>query len=96
MRFPPAHQTVDRGHGRIERRTIQTAPVPGGVGFPGARQVLVCARHVTGLDGSRPRTEVAYGITSHDATGAGPARLLELVRGQWHIEICQADCAYGM
>ena len=56
------------------------------IDFPGARQVLVLTRHVTGPDGSQPRTDVAYGITSHDAAAAGPAQLLELVRGQWHIE----------
>ena len=94
--FPPAHQTVDRGHGRIERRTIQTAAVPDTVRFPHARQVLVLTRQVTALDGSRPRTEVVYGITSLDACRADPARLGVLVRGQWQIEICQADCACGM
>jgi len=84
--FPPAHRTVDRGHGRIERRTIQTAPVPDMVRFPGARQVLVLTRHVTALDGCRPRTEVVDGITSLDAEHASPARLGVLVRGQWQIE----------
>jgi predicted transposase YbfD/YdcC len=84
--FPPAHRTVDRGHGRIERRTIQTAPVPDMVRFPGARQVLVLTRQVTALDGSRPRTEAVYGITSLDAEHASPARLGVLVRGQWQIE----------
>jgi len=57
-----------------------------GIDFPGARQVLVLTRHVTDLDGGNPRTDVAYGITSHDAAAAGPAQLLELVRGQWQIE----------
>jgi hypothetical protein len=32
--FPPAHHSVDRGHGRIEHRTIQTASPPAGVRFP--------------------------------------------------------------
>jgi len=60
--------------------------VPDTVRFPHARQVLVLTRHVTALDGSRPRTEVCYGITSLDACRADPARLGVLVRGQWHIE----------
>jgi predicted transposase YbfD/YdcC len=94
--FLPAHRTVDRGHGRIERRTIQTAPVPDTVRFPYARQVLVLTRQVTALDGSSPRTEVVYGITSLDAECADPARLADWIRGHWGIEICQADCAYGM
>ena len=82
--FPPAHTTVDRGHGRIERRSLHAAPAR--TTFPGARQVLVLTRHVTGLKGGKPRTEVADGITSLDACRAGPARLGVLVRGQWQIE----------
>ncbi len=80
------HQTVDRGHGRIERRTIQVAPVPAGLRFPYAKQVLVIQRHTTDLSGGRPRTEVCYAITSLDAARAGPARLGVLARGQWQIE----------
>ncbi len=53
-------------------------------------------RHVTDLNGGKPRTEVCYAITSLDACRATPARLGVLVRGQWQIEICQAGCAYGM
>ena len=86
VRFPPAHQTVDRGHGRIGQRSIQTAPVPASVRFPRARQVFVLTRHVTDLAGGHPRTEVAYGITSLEAAQAAPARLGALVRGQWEIE----------
>jgi predicted transposase YbfD/YdcC len=84
--FPPAHTSVDRGHGRIERRSLQAAPAPATIGFPGARQVLVLTRHVTDLEGGKPRTEVCYGITSLDACRADPARLGVLVRGQWQIE----------
>jgi predicted transposase YbfD/YdcC len=56
--FPPAYHTVDRGHGRIEHRTIQTAPAPAGVRFPYAAQVLVLDRHTTDLAGHtlRPRS----------------------------------------
>jgi len=66
------------------------------VRFPYAAQVLVLDRHTTDLAGHTLRTEVAYAITSLHATRAGPARLRGLARGQWQIEICQADCAYGM
>lgn len=60
--------------------------MPEGVCFPGARQVLVIVRTVTRLDGSRPRTEVVYGITSLDAARGSPRRLLRLVRDHWRIE----------
>jgi Transposase DDE domain len=85
-RFPPAHRTVDRGHGRIEQRSIQTAPVPSGVRYPYAAQLLVLQRHVTDLTGGRARTEVCYGVTSLDPARADPARLAALVRGHWQIE----------
>ncbi len=64
------HQTVDRGHGRIEHRRVHTAPVPAGTWFPHAKQVLVIQRHTTDLSGGHPRTEVAYAITSLDAARA--------------------------
>jgi len=70
----------------VTRRTIRTTPVPAGVRFPHAKQVLVLDRHTTDLAGGHPQTEICYGITSLDAARAGPARLASLVRGQWTIE----------
>lgn len=84
--FPPPRTETDRGHGRIERRTIRTAPLPASVRFPHAAQVLELQRHTTDLTGGALRTEVAYGITSLAAARAGPARLGALVRGHWEIE----------
>ena len=44
-------------------------------------------RHVTQLDGSRPRHETVYGITSISGTDPKTAkRLLAEVRGHWTIE----------
>jgi len=84
--FPPPSVTVDRGHGRVERRTVRAAPVPAQVRFPHAEQVFVVDRHVTDLSG-RPRfTEVAYGVTSLTGERACAARLGGLLRGQWSIE----------
>jgi hypothetical protein len=37
-----------------------------------------------------------YAVTSLPFEQARPARLADLLRGHWAIEICQADCAYGM
>jgi predicted transposase YbfD/YdcC len=84
--FSPAHQTVDRGHGRVEHRTIRTAPIPSSVRFPHAAQVFVVQRHVTDPTGRTRHTEVAYGITSLDAARGGPQRLTALARGHWEIE----------
>jgi hypothetical protein len=36
-----------------------------------------------------------YALISLTAAQASLARLADWIRGQWGIEICQADCAYG-
>jgi predicted transposase YbfD/YdcC len=72
--FPPPDTRVDRGHGRVEHRTVRAAPAGDGVSFPGVRQVVEILRHVTDLDGSNPRTTVEYGVTSLDAERAGAGR----------------------
>jgi hypothetical protein len=75
---------------------VRAAPVPSTVRFPFAAQVVVVDRHTTDLAGRPLRTEVAYAVTSLGPSEADAARLGRLLRGHWEIEICQADCAYGM
>jgi hypothetical protein len=36
---PIAHREIDRGHGRVTTRTIQTLPAPPGLPFPHVNQV---------------------------------------------------------
>ena len=64
----------DRGHGRIERRTIRVAPADDSL-FPGARQAFRLRRDTGGLDGVWTSKEIVYGITSLPADLAGPAQL---------------------
>jgi hypothetical protein len=56
------------------------------VGFPYATQAWCIVREVFNLDGSARSCETVYGLTSMSAGKAGPARLLDLARGQWGIE----------
>src|ERR687898_1707642 len=79
--FPPPSVTVDRGHGRLERRTVRVAPMPEQVGFPHAEQVLVADRHVSDLAGGSGSTEVAYAVTSLSFKRADAARLGGLLGG---------------
>ena len=80
-------QTVDKGHGRVEQRTLTASSQPSqtldwpylGQVFPLERQVYVCR---TG----QARSETVYGLSSLPALEASPARLLELTRGHWSIE----------
>jgi hypothetical protein len=83
---PVTHATTDRGHGRIETRTIQVLDAPGDLPFPHVNQAYLIERHVTALDGTPLSGVAALGVTSLDATRAGPAVLAGLVRGQWAIE----------
>jgi predicted transposase YbfD/YdcC len=83
---PVSHEAAGRGHGRICTHTIQVLGAPQNLPFPHVSQVYLIERHVTALDGT-PLSEVAaLGVTSLDATRAGPGTIAGLVRGQWAIE----------
>lgn len=85
--FPPEYVTKDKGHGRIEIRTIQTSTVLNDyITFPHVEQVFRVKRITYNLVGKLLRTETAYGITSMSPKKADAARLLKLNRGHWCIE----------
>jgi predicted transposase YbfD/YdcC len=69
---PVAHAATDRGHGRIETRTIQLMDAPGDLPFPHVSQAYLIERHVTALDGAPVSDIAALGVTSLDATRASP------------------------
>ncbi len=80
-------RTVDIGHGRIEQRTITTSEALVGYSdWPGLAQVFELGRHVITQKTAKERAEVVYGVTSLSPERATPGRVLELVRGHWHIE----------
>ena len=85
--FPPLYRETEKGHGRIEQRTIQTSTeLRGRSLFPHLEQAFRLERTTSGLDGRPLRHEVVYGVTSCLPEEAGEARLLHLVRDQWTIE----------
>lgn len=80
-------RTIDKGHGRWERRTlITTTALNDYLRWPGVAQVLcrVCRRihERTG----QVESEITYGITSLPPELAGPAQLAQIWRGHWTIE----------
>ena len=80
-------ETLDLGHGRIEQRRLQTSPVLVGYSqWPGLAQVFQLERQVIIKRTGEVREEVVAGVTSLAPERADAARLLALVRGQWHIE----------
>jgi len=90
--FPPQHETVDKGHGRIEIRRIWTSTeLNKYLDFPHVGQVARIERITTDLNGNvvkgrKGTVEQCFVVTSLEADKADPARLLALNRGHWDIE----------
>lgn len=83
-------KTTNYGHGRLEKRTIQTSSLLNDyVDWPGVGQVYRLERHFDWLRQGKvykSSHEVEYGITSLPPDLASPARLLYLRRQHWGIE----------
>ena len=75
----------DRGHGRVERRTIRVAPTDDTL-FPGAAQAFRLRRDTGALDGVLEHKEIVYGVTSLPAGLAGPEHLNYDERRHWVVE----------
>jgi hypothetical protein len=84
-RIPVLDRTCDRGHGRVERRTLKAVTVHH-FGFPHAAQVIQVTRKFGDLRTRRWRTVTVYAITSLTFEQASPARLADYIRGHWAIE----------
>lgn len=79
-------RTVEKGHGRLETRTITTSSMLAGYStWPELAQVFQVESQRTDALG-RTKTEIRYGVTSLPAQVANAKRLLELTRGHWGIE----------
>jgi Transposase DDE domain len=72
----------------VETRRIHISSVlKGYLKFPYVETTFRLDRHVTDLDGSNPRGETVYGLTSIPGTDKRAAeRILALVRSHWTIE----------
>lgn len=96
--FPPYQQkrwaseqdtvrTTNKGHGRVETRTLTTTPALTKYlsDWPGLAQVFQLHRVRRFSDG-RTEQETVYGITSLRPLDAGASELLALNRTHWAIE----------
>jgi predicted transposase YbfD/YdcC len=83
-------QKVNKGHGRIEIRTLTTSEMLNPYStWPGLAQVYRLERQFQWRRsgrGYRSSCEVEFGITSLPRTQANPARLLKIRRTHWGIE----------
>jgi predicted transposase YbfD/YdcC len=82
---PVLDRDRDRGHGRVELRSLKAVTVHH-FGFPHACQVIQVTRKTRDLGARRWRTVTVYAITSLTFAQASPARLADYLRGHWAIE----------
>lgn len=82
----PEHETVQRGHGRIDRHRMWTAPVPLSVQFPYAKRFIIVERESATLADIRTSIETRIYVTDLNKDQASPEHLMRLVHGHWGIE----------
>jgi predicted transposase YbfD/YdcC len=77
--------TVDKGHGRVEERTLKVMPVPEHLKeWPGVRHMCQITRNR--WKKGKETTEIVYAITSLTGLSASADNLLKLNRAHWGIE----------
>ncbi|WP_230202923.1 ISAs1 family transposase [Parafrankia discariae] len=79
-------RTVERGHGRRERRTAKATEVRAGLLFPHAVQAVQITRRRQPFTDGPTETEVAYLVTSVATHQASPTQLAAIIREHWHVE----------
>ena len=75
-------RTVEKGHGRLDKRTITVSLLANYSTWPELAQVFKLESQRTNVLGTT-KTEVRYGVTSLPVCLADATRLLELTRGHW-------------
>jgi predicted transposase YbfD/YdcC len=82
------HATLDRGHGRIEVRTIKTLPPTDHIRglFPHVEQAFLLERYIYDLNGNLLGAVAVLGITSLPPGQADAAAIAAYVRGHWSVE----------
>ena len=84
--IPAVDVTHDKGHGRIESRTVKLTEVAAGIGFPHARLAIQITRRRKGLTGNKRHTETVYAITDLSYDQVSAEQLAGILRSHWTIE----------
>lgn len=80
-------QMVNKGHGRIEQRTLTvSSQLQDFLDWPYLQQVFKLERKFTFLKTGQVREQVVYGFTSLSRDEIAPLQLLTLIRSYWGIE----------
>lgn len=82
---PRTARTIDKGHGRLEVRTLAASTALNDyLSWPGLAQVFRLTRRVTHLKSGKCTVKTVYGLTSLSPAQASPAHLLTHIRHHWH------------
>lgn len=86
-RWSEPYAETNKGHGRIETRTIWVADAAGLHDFPHLAQVVRILREVDDAKTNTARyTETVYAVTSAEKSDVSAQALLHASRGHWQIE----------
>lgn len=78
---------LDKGHGRIEERTLLSSfRLAGEIEFPYLAQVFRIKKKSVEIKTGKQSEQTIYGITSLPVEKYGAGQLLELTRNHWRIE----------
>jgi predicted transposase YbfD/YdcC len=84
--FETTH-TVDKGHGRLEERTLTvSSQLQDFLDWPYLQQVFKLERKFTFVKTGEIQKQVVYGFTSLSRDEIAPPQLLALIRSYWGIE----------
>jgi len=91
MSYPPKDfehaTTVDKGHGRIEKRTITvSSQLKDFFDWPYLEQVFKLERCFTNTKTGEIQEHIVYGFTSLPRDAVSPGRLMKMIRSYWRIE----------
>jgi predicted transposase YbfD/YdcC len=78
--------THDKGHGRVESRTLKLATVTAGIGFPHARLAIQLTRRRRPRASGRWHTETVYAVTDLGCNDIPADQLAQVIRRHWSIE----------
>jgi predicted transposase YbfD/YdcC len=84
--IPAMDRTRDKGHGRIESRTVKLTTVTAGIRFPHAHLAIQITRRRRSLNSHQWHTETVYGITNLSWTDIQADHIADAARGHWGIE----------
>ncbi len=87
----PWHESIDKAHGRFERRRCAVVDLSDGkwdgrAHLYGRRQALRIERDCEIIKTGKRSHEVTWALTSLGPEQAGPEKLQKLVRQHWHVE----------